>query len=196
MKTEASAISWTLLSPTAATAPPPPPPSRLDVFARNDEERSPDDVDIKYLAKCTNSFSGSNLTKVCQRDCKQAIRNSIKAEIRAEKEHQISPSAMEAESDPVSGITRNHFEEALRFARRFMTDNDIHECEMFTQTIQQSCGISAGVGNFRLSNGSGSGGPNSNSTRTLPTIKEMRMRTCTHKLSPIFFIYLSHFLSS
>nr|CDS31378.1 hypothetical protein HmN_000352300 [Hymenolepis microstoma] len=44
---ETSTISWTLLSPTAATAPPPLPPSpppfrRPDVFVRIDEVRSPD----------------------------------------------------------------------------------------------------------------------------------------------------------
>ncbi|CDS37465.1 transitional endoplasmic reticulum atpase [Echinococcus multilocularis] len=54
---------------------------------------------------------------------------------------------MEAESDPVPEITRRHFEEAMRFARRSVTDNDIRKYEMFAQTLQQSRGMG---GNFRF----------------------------------------------
>lgn len=60
---------------------------------------------------------------------------------------------MEAESDPVPEITRRHFEEAMRFARRSVTDNDIRKYEMFAQTLQQSRGIG---GNFRFPNEQGS----------------------------------------
>jgi len=48
--------------------------------------------------------------------------------------------------DPVPEITRTHFEEAMKFARRSVTDNDIRKYEMFAQTLQQSRGIGA---NFR-----------------------------------------------
>jgi len=50
--------------------------------------------------------------------------------------------------DPVPEITRTHFEEAMKFARRSVTDNDIRKYEMFAQTLQQSRGIGS---NFRLS---------------------------------------------
>ena len=48
--------------------------------------------------------------------------------------------------DPVPEITRAHFEEAMKFARRSVTDNDIRKYEMFAQTLQQSRGIGS---NFR-----------------------------------------------
>jgi len=48
--------------------------------------------------------------------------------------------------DPVPEITRVHFEEAMKFARRSVTDNDIRKYEMFAQTLQQSRGIGS---NFR-----------------------------------------------
>lgn len=35
-------------------------------------------------------------------------------------------------------ITRAHFEEAMQFARRSVSDNDIRKYEMFAQTLQQS----------------------------------------------------------
>ncbi|KAF7473894.1 Hypothetical predicted protein [Marmota monax] len=40
------------------------------------------DVDLEFLAKMTNGFSGADLTEICQRACKLAIRESIESEIR------------------------------------------------------------------------------------------------------------------
>lgn len=47
--------------------------------------------------------------------------------------------------DPVPEIRKDHFEEAMRFARRSVSDNDIRKYEMFAQTLQQS----RGFGSFR-----------------------------------------------
>ena len=44
------------------------------------------DVDLSYIAKVTHGYSGADLTEVCQRACKLAIRQSIEAEIRRERE--------------------------------------------------------------------------------------------------------------
>ncbi|XP_054254315.1 transitional endoplasmic reticulum ATPase isoform X2 [Indicator indicator] len=115
------------------------------------------DVDLDFLAKMTNGFSGADLTEICQRACKLAIRESIESEIRRERERQTNPSAMEVEEDdPVPEIRRDHFEEAMRFARRSVSDNDIRKYEMFAQTLQQS----RGFGSFRFPSGSqGGAGP-------------------------------------
>jgi transitional endoplasmic reticulum ATPase len=60
------------------------------------------------------------------------------------------------EEDPVPDITRAHFEEAMKFARRSVSDNDIRKYEMFAQTLQQS----RGFGNtFRFPAGGGSQNP-------------------------------------
>jgi transitional endoplasmic reticulum ATPase len=56
------------------------------------------------------------------------------------------------EEDPVPEITRAHFEEAMKFARRSVSDNDIRKYEMFAQTLQQSRGFGT---NFRFPAGSG-----------------------------------------
>ena len=50
------------------------------------------------------------------------------------------------DEDPVPEITRSHVEEAMKFARRSVSDNDIRKYEMFAQTLQQSRGFG---GNFR-----------------------------------------------
>lgn len=52
------------------------------------------DVDLSFLANTTSGFSGADLTEICQRACKLAIRESIDSEIRRERERQTNPSAM------------------------------------------------------------------------------------------------------
>merc|ERR1712227_617401 len=118
------------------------------------------EVDLTYLAKMTKGFSGADLTEICQRACKLAIRESIDADIRREKERQKKGAAMDVDEDddPVPEITKRHFEEAMKFARRSVSDNDIKKYEMFSQTLQQARGFG---NNFRFPDGSsgGSGAP-------------------------------------
>ena len=60
------------------------------------------DVDLTYVAKVTHGFSGADLTEVCQRACKLAIRQSIEAEIRREKEEANQPAgAMDVSTEIV-----------------------------------------------------------------------------------------------
>merc|ERR1719194_68688 len=118
------------------------------------------EVDLPFLAKMTKGFSGADLTEICQRACKLAIRESIDADIRREKERQKKGAAMDVDDDddPVPEITKRHFEEAMKFARRSVSDNDIKKYEMFSQTLQQARGFG---NNFRFPDGSsgGSGAP-------------------------------------
>jgi len=60
----------------------------------------------------------------------------------------------EEEEDLVPEITKAHFEEAMKFARRSVSDNDIKKYEMFSQTLQQSRGFG---NNFRFPDGSTGG---------------------------------------
>lgn len=45
-------------------------------------------VDLEYLSGITDGFSGADLTEICQRACKMAIREAIEAEIKAERQRQ------------------------------------------------------------------------------------------------------------
>jgi len=108
------------------------------------------DVDINFLAKITQGFSGADLTEICQRACKLAIRESIEKDIQKERERSKNPNAnvdseMETDDDPVPEIRRDHFEEAMKFARRSVSDNDIRKYDMFSQTLQQSRGFGGNV---------------------------------------------------
>ncbi|GAU87371.1 hypothetical protein RvY_00236-1 [Ramazzottius varieornatus] len=110
------------------------------------------DVDLPYLAKVAHGFSGADLTEICQRACKMAIRECIEADMKAEKRRQENPDAMMDESDPVPEVRKDHFEEAMRYARRSVSDADIRKYEMFAQTLQQSRGFG---GQFKFPDGQG-----------------------------------------
>ncbi|CAF1575355.1 unnamed protein product [Rotaria magnacalcarata] len=124
------------------------------------------DVDLQLLANVAKGFSGADLTEICQRACKLAIRESIEKDIIREKARvRDGQAAMDAdEPDLVPEIRRDHFEEAMKFARRSVSDNDIRKYEMFAQTLQQSRGFGS---QFRFpdqerSPQEGSGGSGSN----------------------------------
>ncbi|XP_047220511.1 transitional endoplasmic reticulum ATPase isoform X2 [Girardinichthys multiradiatus] len=128
-------------------------PSRTAILKAN-LRKSPvaRDVDLEFLSGITEGFSGADLTEICQRACKLAIREAIEAEIKAERQRQSRPGIpMDEDFDPVPEIRKDHFEEAMRFARRSVSDNDIRKYEMFAQTLQQS----RGFGNFRFPSATG-----------------------------------------
>jgi len=133
-------------------------PSRISILRAN-LRKTPisQEVNLDYLAKVTHGFSGADLTEISQRACKLAIRESIEKDIQREKERETNPNSdidMD-EEDPVPEIRRDHFEEAMRFARRSVSDNDIRKYEMFAQTLQQSRGIGT---NFRFPSASATPG--------------------------------------
>merc|ERR1712110_1328594 len=100
------------------------------------------DVDIKYLAELTKGFSGADLTEICQRAVKLAIREDIQNEINREKEREKAGASMEVDNDDsIAEVGKKHFEEAMKFARRSVSDHDIRKYEMFSKTLQQSRGF-------------------------------------------------------
>merc|ERR1719305_1217403 len=135
--------------------------SRVNIL-KSVTRKSPvaDDVDLQYLARTLHGFSGADLTEICQRAAKMAIRESIEKEIEAEKERAASgvEAPMDEDvADPVPEITRYHFEESMKFARRSVSDNDIRKYEMFSTTLQQQ----RGFGNdFKFPEGGVGGGAN------------------------------------
>lgn len=77
--------------------------SREAIFKAN-LRKSPvaPDVEMTYIAKVTHGFSGADITEICQRACKLAIRQSIENEIRRERERAANPNhAMEVSLTPL-----------------------------------------------------------------------------------------------
>ncbi|ORZ24539.1 transitional endoplasmic reticulum ATPase [Absidia repens] len=120
------------------------------------------DVDLGLMAKHTNGFSGADLSEICQRAAKLAIREDIEKDIAREKERKAKQEAGEdvemeddyMEDDLNAEITRAHFEEAMRFARRSVNDGDIRRYEMFAQNLQQQ----RGFGTFKFPDSEGAPG--------------------------------------
>lgn len=106
------------------------------------------DVDFEYLASKLKGFSGADITEICQRACKLAIRESIQKEIELEKSGKRAE--LGEDYDPVSEITREHFAEAMKYARRSVSDADIRKYEMFAQTLSTARGsLVGGSGSFQ-----------------------------------------------
>ncbi|KAL0814915.1 hypothetical protein Bca101_071358 [Brassica carinata] len=69
---------------------------------------------INALAKYTHGFSGADITEICQRACKYAIRENIEK------------------------IKAAHFEDSMKYARRSVSDAYMRKYQAFAQTLQQS----------------------------------------------------------
>lgn len=102
------------------------------------------DVDLNYLATQTEKFTGADLTEICQRAAKLAIREDImrsmeREQIRKEAEAQgVMQDDEVVDEDLVPEILPRHFEEAVRNARRSVSDRDLAQYSSFASTLQQS----------------------------------------------------------
>ena len=96
------------------------------------------DVTLEKIAQSTHGFSGADLAGVAQRAVKLAIKESIAKEIQYEKmKEKGQVEDMDVDFDPVPELTRAHIEEAMRNARRSVSDHDIRKYEMFATSLQQ-----------------------------------------------------------
>ncbi|XP_047062590.1 cell division control protein 48 homolog D-like [Lolium rigidum] len=96
------------------------------------------DVDLGALARFTAGFSGADITEICQRACKYAIREDIEKDMEKQR---LGKDSMEVEVEEVAEIKAAHFEESMKYARRSVSDGDIRKYQAFAQTLQQSRGF-------------------------------------------------------
>jgi transitional endoplasmic reticulum ATPase len=120
-----------------------------------------DDVDLEFIAKNTHGFSGADLGFVTQRAVKLAIKESIALDIARTKEREAAgEDAMDEDDaeDLVPQLTKRHFEEAMRSARRSVTDVEVRRYEAFAQSMKNSGGSSF----FRFPDGAEGGNGDGN----------------------------------
>jgi len=115
--------------------------SRVSIFKAN-LRKSPvaDDVTVEQLAQVTEGFSGADITEICQRAAKNAIRDSIQANIERNKRVEAGELTQEEADllpDLVSCITRSHFEAAMTKARKSVTDEIVKQYEDFAASMKQ-----------------------------------------------------------
>ncbi|KAJ6164844.1 hypothetical protein N7470_003516 [Penicillium chermesinum] len=106
------------------------------------------DVDLSFIASKTHGFSGADLGFVTQRAVKLAIKEAISADIERVKAREAAGEDVTMgdedvdEEDPVPELTRAHFEEAMKSARRSVSDVEIRRYEAFAQSLKNSGGSS------------------------------------------------------
>jgi len=118
-------------------------PSRVGVLKAN-LRKTPvaKDVDMDFVGKLTEGFSGADLTELCQRACKAAIREAIEAEARRRAAEALNPGQeLRAAADPVPELTRRHFEEALKHARVSVTAVDLEKFEQFKRKFDPAYAV-------------------------------------------------------
>jgi len=132
-------------------------PSRLSILKAN-LRKSPisKDVDLNFVAQITEGFSGADLTEICHRAAKSAIRESIQADAKIKAMKELNPN-YQAKGDPVPEMGKKHFEEALRGAVRSVNKTDLDRFENFRKKYD---------GSYNYSSGQGSGGVGYSSART------------------------------
>ena len=102
---------------------------------------------MAFIASKTHGFSGADLGFVTQRAVKLAIKQSISTDIERQKQREaagedVNMEDLEDEEDPVPELTRAHFEEAMKSARRSVSDVEIRRYEAFAQSLKNSGGSS------------------------------------------------------
>lgn len=114
-------------------------------------------VKMDVIAKVTEGFSGADLSEICHRSAKLAIRELIEKKIQKVKEQQ----QMQIEGEEASGlddddedltaqatITKDHFEQAMRTARKSVNPADLLKFERYLKEQQTSVGD---LGHFKFS---------------------------------------------
>ncbi|KAM3329359.1 hypothetical protein ACQJBY_026432 [Aegilops geniculata] len=99
------------------------------------------DVDLSALARFTAGFSGADITEICQRACKYAIREDIGKDMERRRMGKDTIEVDGGQEDEVAQIKAVHFEESMKYARRSVSDADIRKYQAFAQTLQQSRGF-------------------------------------------------------
>lgn len=108
-------------------------PSRLGIL-KADLRKTPiaKDVDINFLSELTEGFSGADIAELCGRASKSAVRECIEAEARIKAAMELDPNfGANLPADPVPELTRRHFEEALKYARKSVDAAQLDKYEQF-----------------------------------------------------------------
>jgi transitional endoplasmic reticulum ATPase len=121
--------------------------SRVSIFKAN-LRKSPIDDDITFpqLADVTDGFSGADITEICQRAAKNAIRDAITADIERQKrveDGELTQEEADALPDPVPCITKAHFEASMSKARRSVTPDIVQQYDEFTANTKQQWSTSS-----------------------------------------------------
>ncbi|KAL0225612.1 hypothetical protein P9112_012936 [Eukaryota sp. TZLM1-RC] len=98
------------------------------------------DVNLDFVADQTEGMSGADLTEICEKAAKFAIKEAIERDIRREQAGEEVP------MEEVNEITARHINEAMKVGRRSVSPEDIQRYESFRYKLLQQRGIGSGQG--------------------------------------------------
>jgi len=109
--------------------------SRLSIFKAN-LRKSPlgSDVDLHDLTNRTDGFSGADITEVCQRACKLAIRREIAAQQEAEAAAEAAGKPL-PEPDLSGVLDAATFAEAMKVARKSVSKSELAKYLSFKKDL-------------------------------------------------------------
>jgi transitional endoplasmic reticulum ATPase len=114
--------------------------SRVSIFNSN-LRRSPlaEDVDVEGMATRCEGFSGADITEVCQRAARNAIRELVTKQSDQKSKLALWRSSSSKATtgpldDPVPSIRKDHFEEALARARRSVSAAEVKRYEQYKRS--------------------------------------------------------------
>jgi transitional endoplasmic reticulum ATPase len=111
--------------------------SRVSIFKSN-LRRSPlsEDINIDDMATRCEGFSGADITEVCQRAARNAIRELVTKQTGQKNKLPLWRSSSQAGplDDPVPSIRKDHFEEALARARRSVSASEVKRYEQYKRS--------------------------------------------------------------
>lgn len=130
-------------------------------------------LDLRAIAKLTNGFTGADLSYIVQRAAKFAIKESIEAQKQFEELHVKKEEGAEAQTegdvemeeqpDPVPFISKAHFEEAMKTAKRSVSPAELRRYEAYAQQMQASRGQ---LSSFKFDSNSGANNSTTSATAT------------------------------
>lgn len=122
--------------------------SRLSIFKAN-LRKSPlgDDLDLEGLANITDGFSGADITEVCQRACKLAIREEI-AEQEAAEAAALAAGKDLPEPNTDGKLDKKHFDLAMKTARKSVSKTELARYLKFKKELSGGGSLKAATENM------------------------------------------------
>mmetsp|Transcript_19561 Transcript_19561/g.57072 ORF Transcript_19561/g.57072 Transcript_19561/m.57072 type:complete len:450 (+) Transcript_19561:166-1515(+) len=87
------------------------------------------DIDLPYLAECLDGYTGADITEICQRAAKLAIKQNIGEEVAKRKG--------DFDGEPVQQILALHLESAVRTSRKSVSEEDLAMYQSFAAKMRK-----------------------------------------------------------
>ena len=99
--------------------------SRVSIFKAN-LRKAPvaPDINFEMLASVTEGFSGADVSEICQRAAKNAVKDAVRRE--------------QAGEDVLPFVSKEHFEEAVSRARKSIPQSEIDRYDAFEGAMKTS----------------------------------------------------------